>query len=131
MIDAPSSDPPAPLNVLVVEDQRDTADTLAWLLRQDGHAVRIASDGGQAVRAALGDPPDVILLDIGLPVLDGWEVARCVRAGLPGRPPYIIATTGYGQPEDLRRSVEAGIQMHLCKPVDPDAIREVLRGHRA
>jgi CheY-like chemotaxis protein len=114
------------LNVLVAEDNPDGAETMARLLRREGHAVRVAPDGGTAVAAALKDPPDVVLLDIGLPVLDGWEAARRIRAGLEGRPCLMIAVTGHDGPGDRLRSLRAGIQLHLPKPVDPQALGVLL-----
>jgi CheY-like chemotaxis protein len=82
----------------------------------------VVYDGESAVAAALGDPPDVLVLDIGLPALDGWEVARRVRKGLGARPCGMVAVTGHDEPDDRARSRQAGIDLHLAKPVDPGAL---------
>src|SRR6266566_2145726 len=81
----------AGLHVLIAEDNVDGAETLAYVLERSGHSVRVVYDGKAAVTAALIEPPDVLLLDIGLPVLDGWEVARRIRAGLGPRPCLMVA----------------------------------------
>ncbi|HEY1376414.1 MAG TPA: response regulator [Gemmataceae bacterium] len=112
----------AGLDVLIAEDNADGAETLAFLLERAGHEVRVVYDGMAAVASALIDPPDAIILDIGLPKLDGWQVARRIRNGLRGRPCLMIAVTGYDTPEDRNRSRAAGIDRHLAKPIDPDAL---------
>ena len=108
----------APLRILVVDDNQDAADSMAFLLQLDGHETRIARDGLQAVEAAAHWMPDVVLLDIGLPKLDGYEAARRIRAqrsGVDGV--MLIAITGWGQDDDRRRSRDAGFDAHLTKPV--------------
>jgi two-component system OmpR family response regulator len=112
----------AGLDILIAEDNADGAETLAYLLERAGHNVRVVYDGKAAVASALIDPPDVLILDIGLPVLDGWQVARRIRTGLRGRPCLMIAVTGYDTPDDRARSREAGIDRHLAKPVDPESL---------
>jgi CheY-like chemotaxis protein len=107
------------LHVLVVEDCIDTATTMAMLLRMHGHQVEIAQDGPSAIDRARQDKPDVVLLDIGLPGMSGYEVTPHLRECLRDKPPLIIAVTGYAQESDCRRSAEAGIDLHLVKPVDP------------
>jgi CheY-like chemotaxis protein len=114
------------LQILVVEDEPDGAQTMATLLRLYGHDARVARNGHAALQDAEGDPPDVVLLDIGLPGLDGYEVARQIREQSRQKPPFLIAITGYGQEEDRRRSHEAGIDLHLLKPVDPEKLHELL-----
>jgi DNA-binding response OmpR family regulator len=130
----PGTDTPrdeAPLRVLVVEDDEDTAASMALLLRLDGHEVRVAGEGGAALREAQDRPPDVVLLDIGLPGLDGYEVAKRLRERAAGKQPLVIAVTGRDQDEARRRSAEAGIDLHLLKPADPDGLRQMLkRWHR-
>ena len=116
---------PPKLRVLVVEDHADTAASMAVLLRIHGHEVEVAPDGPSALRIAADRPPDVALLDIGLPGLSGWHVARRLRERA-GKTPLLIAVTGYGRDEDRRRSVEAGIHLHLLKPVDPEALETLL-----
>ncbi|HKB04165.1 MAG TPA: PAS domain S-box protein [Gemmataceae bacterium] len=124
--------PPAstPRRVLVVDDHADAADSLAWLLRMDGHDVRVARNGPAAVESAQADPPDVVLLDLGMPGMDGFEVARRLRQG-PAARTVIAALTGWGQEEDRRRTREAGFDHHLVKPADPNDLRELLAHVRA
>jgi two-component system CheB/CheR fusion protein len=118
---------PASLRVLVVEDHADTAESTALFLRLHGHEVDVAPDGPAALRIAAQNPPDVALLDIGLPGgMDGWEVARRLQEQAAGKTPLLIAVTGYGQEEHHRRSEQAGIDLHLLKPFDPDALDQLL-----
>jgi PAS domain S-box-containing protein len=112
--------------VLVVEDNIYAAKSFATLLRLDGHEVQIAHDGPMALQMATTFQPDVILLDIGLPGIDGYEVANRLRGQDEFRETRIIAMTGYGQPEDRRRSKESGIDYHLVKPVKIDVVRSLL-----
>jgi signal transduction histidine kinase/ActR/RegA family two-component response regulator len=114
-----------PLHVLVVEDNRDAADSLAMLLRLWGHEVRTSHDGHSGLKAAQSYRPHVVLLDIGLPGLDGYEVARQLRAQF-GSAMRLVAMTGYGQEEDRRRAFEAGFNAHLVKPADPEVLQSVL-----
>jgi two-component system OmpR family response regulator len=115
------------LRVLVVEDYPDAATSTALLLKLFGHEVDVAGDGPTALRAAAAFPPDVVLLDIGLPGMDGYEVARRLGGQPMARRPFFIAISGHRQPADRRREVEAGIDMHLLKPVDPDQLRLLLQ----
>jgi signal transduction histidine kinase/CheY-like chemotaxis protein len=112
-------------HVLVVEDNPDGRETLRLMLEMWGHQVEVAADGQQGVEQALALRPDVALVDIGLPVLDGYEVARRVRAAL-GRDIFLIALTGYGQPHDHRRAFEAGFDAHLVKPAEPEELHDLL-----
>ncbi len=118
--------PPHGMRVLVADDNRDAIDTLAMVLESSGYVVRIANDGVEAVEAAAEFHPDVCVLDIGMPRMDGYEVARQLR-GSEERP-VLIALTGWGQEEDRRRSREAGFDYHLVKPVQPRAIVKLLAG---
>jgi len=119
---------PAPRRrVLVADDNEDSAETMAMLLQALGHEVCIAHDGAQALEQARAFRPDVALLDIGMPRVDGYEAARRLRAEEWGRALVLVALTGWGQDEDRRRSEEAGFDRHLIKPVDIDALQEVLR----
>jgi CheY-like chemotaxis protein len=104
--------------ILVVDDNKDSGNTLKMLLRVKGHEVRTANDGLQAIQIASDFLPDVILMDIGMPHLDGHETTRRIRTLPCGRVAIIIALTGWGQPGDVRRSIEAGCSAHLVKPVD-------------
>jgi CheY-like chemotaxis protein len=117
--------PPRPLRVLMVEDYPDVATSTAEILRLSGHDVRLAVDGPTALKAAQADEPDVVLLDLGLPKMDGYEVARRLTASC-GHKPYLIAVSGHGRAEDRRRSAEAGIDLHLLKPADPAWLLRVL-----
>lgn len=107
------------LRVLVVDDYPDTAESMALLLRLEGHEVDIALDGPEALRIARAVHPDVVLLDITLPGMNGWEVARQLRAMSWGRRPLLIAVTAHGFEDDLRRCRDAGFDFHLVKPADP------------
>jgi CheY-like chemotaxis protein/two-component sensor histidine kinase len=125
--DEPSPRTPArPVHVLVVEDNVDAAESLATLLRVWGHDVQVVHDGLDAVEAARQHPPEVVLLDIGLPGLDGYQVARRLREDVGLDSSLLVAMTGYGQPEDRRRSREAGIHHHFVKPVEPLVLRNLL-----
>ncbi|MDY3552211.1 response regulator [Gemmata sp. JC717] len=126
--------PRLPLSVLVVEDQDDCAQSTAELLTMCGHAVRVATCGPDALRDAAVEIPDVVLLDIQLPGPTGWEVASRLRERAGGRQPLLVAVTGCGSEEDRWRSADAGIDLHLVKPVAPaDLIRllDWVGGHLA
>ena len=112
-------------HVLIVEDNPDGRETLRQMLEMWGHRVEVAADGQQGLDQALALRPEVALVDIGLPLLDGYEVARRVRAAL-GRDIFLIALTGYGQPHDHRRAFEAGFDAHLVKPAEPEDLHELL-----
>jgi len=114
------------LRVLVVEDNVDAAESLSALLRLWGHEVRMVHDGLAAIDAAREQHPEVVLLDIGLPGLDGYQVARRLRDDVGLDNSLLVAMTGYGQPEDRRRSREAGIHHHFVKPVEPFVLRTLL-----
>ena len=116
----------AGMRVLVVEDNRDSADSLRLLLALYGYEVAVAYCGHVGVRAAERHRPDVVLCDIGLPGLDGYEVARKLRENPTTAQARLIAVTAYGRDEDRRRSHEAGFERHLVKPVDPDDLRRAL-----
>jgi DNA-binding response OmpR family regulator len=103
--------------VLVVDDNEDAADSLAMLLVVRGDEVRIAYDGEEAVAAQLDFNPEVVLLDIGLPKLSGYDVARAIRS-VRGPDVLIIAITGWGQEDDRQRARDAGFDHHFTKPVD-------------
>jgi CheY-like chemotaxis protein len=115
----------AALQVLVVEDNRDAAESLASLLRLWGHDVRTSHDGRSGLKAARSYRPHVVLLDIGLPGMDGYAVARTLR-GEFGRDMRLVAVTGYGQDEDRRKALAAGFDAHLVKPADLEALSAVL-----
>jgi PAS domain S-box-containing protein len=117
-----------PQRVLVVDDNADAADTLAMLLSVRGYDVRVARDGPAALGAARDFHPELVLLDIGLPGMDGYAVARALRADQAYNPLRLVALTGYGREEDRRRSAEAGFDHHLVKPVAPEVLLGILAG---
>jgi PAS domain S-box-containing protein len=117
--------------ILVVDDNVDSAETLKELLLGFGNDVRTAYDGLEAVSAAADFEPDVVLLDIGLPKMNGYDVARRLRQQTRGRDLMLVALTGWGQEEDRKRSREAGYDHHLVKPVDLSSLRELLAGSAA
>jgi CheY-like chemotaxis protein len=111
--------------VLLIEDNCDARQSLRTLLEHEGHAVDEAADGATGLAHAEASEPDIVLIDIGLPNLDGYEVARRIRARRGARP-ILVAITGYGQADDRRRALEAGFDAHLTKPVVPDHLVEIL-----
>src|SRR5690606_8210696 len=113
-------------HILLVEDNEDAAGALGELLAIWGHEVDIANEGPTALEKARRRPPDVVLLDIGLPGMDGYEVAKALRAEPGLERIRLIALTGYGQETDRRRSSLAGFDHHLVKPVDVDHLRRLL-----
>ena len=126
---APPGDEPtaqARRRVLIVDDSRDTTDSMAMLLELNGHEVRTAHDGLEAVETAGIFRPDVVLLDIGLPALNGFDACRRIREQPWGRTIVLVALTGLGQEEDRARSKEAGFDAHIVKPVDYDALMKLL-----
>jgi PAS domain S-box-containing protein len=126
---APRADPApraARRRVLVVDDNQDAADTLADLVRMLGHEAEVAYDGPGALRVAREQAPDVVLCDIGLPGMDGYEVARQLRRLSPNAV-RVVAVTGYAQPEDVARALHAGFDGHLAKPPDPAQLEALLR----
>ncbi len=113
------ADPATPRRVLVADDNVDAAESLAILLRLSGHRVSVAHDGHDALRLASHERPDVVVLDIGMPGLNGYEVARSLRREVWGRALRLIAVTGWGQDEDRQRAAAAGFDLHLTKPFEP------------
>jgi PAS domain S-box-containing protein len=124
--EAPSA--PNPRRIVIVEDSRDGREMLRYMLEHAGHEVHEAADGPGGVDTILKVVPDVALVDLGLPALDGYEVARRVRADHAGRAVRLVALTGYGLPDDLKRSRGAGFDAHLVKPVDPVKLAAAIRG---
>jgi two-component system CheB/CheR fusion protein len=110
----------------VIEDHADAREALQTLLTLDGHHVEAAADGRAGLGLILDARPEVALIDVGLPELDGYEVARQVRRTLGSTIIQLIALTGYGQSYDRTRAQEAGFDLHLTKPVDPRELRRVL-----
>ncbi len=118
--------PSAALSVLVVDGYEDAAQSTAELLALCGHAVRVAGCGADALREAAAEMPDVVLLDIGLPDIDGWQVAERMRRQATGKQPVVVAVTGYGAEADRQQSADAGIDLHIIKPADPVALTDLL-----
>ena len=110
--------------MLVVDDNRDAADTLAQVVEMFGHTTEVTYDGSTAISKARASAPDVVLCDLGLPDMSGYEVAAAIRAG-PGNV-RLIAVSGYAQPEDIARAASAGFDAHLAKPVEPEMLRRLL-----
>lgn len=125
----PSLTPQPPAHrfkILVVDDNPDSALSMAMMLSMMGHDTRTAHDGESAVATAESFLPDVVLLDIGLPKLNGYEVAQRIREQAWGVSMYLIAVTGWGQDEDRQRSTEVGLNQHMVKPVEPAALEKLL-----
>lgn len=120
------NDAVAPLRILVIDDNHDAADSLCLLLRSLGHEARAEYDGPAGIAALQDFPPDVVMLDIGMPVMSGYDVARALRAG--ATPLVIVAVTGWGHEPAKRQAREAGFDFHLVKPVSEAALTELLKG---
>ena len=114
-------------HVLVADDNRDAADTLSLLLEIGGYTVTVAHNGEEALRSLLQRLPDAAILDIGMPDLSGYEVARRFREQSARRDVFLLAVTGWGQQDDIARAKAAGFDEHLTKPVDPDRVERMLR----
>jgi PAS domain S-box-containing protein len=125
---AAPSEPARCMRILVADDNRDAAHTLAMLLRLEGHEVRAMHDGVEAL--AIGDEfaPQLVLLDIGMPLLDGYETARQILERPWGKHAHLVALTGWGQEADRRKALAAGFHDHLVKPAEPDALKAVMDG---
>lgn len=117
---------PAKRRILIVDDLKDSADSLSILLRTVGHEVETAYDGEEAVAVAERLRPHVILLDLGMPKMNGYETCRRIREQAWGREVFIVALTGWGQKDDLRRTEEAGFDSHMVKPAEPAALKKML-----
>jgi CheY-like chemotaxis protein len=117
-------------NVLVVDDNVDAAQSLAMLLRVTGHQTQVAHDGQTALRLAEADPPEIAFLDIGMPEMDGYELARRFRDHPKLANVLLVALTGWGQEEDRRRTSQAGFDAHEVKPVTVEAIQKLLARRR-
>jgi two-component system CheB/CheR fusion protein len=111
--------------IVIVEDNPDAAESIAMLLQLVGHDIRIAHNGVEALEATETDVPDLMLIDIGLPGIDGYEVARRIRARPALRGAVLMALTGYGQSEDRERALAAVFEGYLVKPVDPNELLEL------
>ncbi|HVY38455.1 MAG TPA: response regulator [Polyangia bacterium] len=114
--------------ILLVDDNEDAAELLSMLLVDAGHTVEIAHDAATALSLAAGLAPDVALLDIGLPVMDGYQLGSELRRRLGAQTPALVALTGYGQEKDRQRTAAAGFAAHLVKPIDPEHLLTVIEG---
>lgn len=112
--------------VLLVDDNRDASDSLAMMLELMGHEVRTADDGESGVAAAIAFLPQLVLMDIGMPRMNGYEAARRIRVEMVENPPFLVALTGWGSDADRQRTQEAGFDRHLVKPVDPNVLERLL-----
>jgi CheY-like chemotaxis protein len=112
--------------ILVVDDNKDSADSLALLLRFSGNDVQAAHDGLEALALAESFRPDVVLMDIGMPNMNGYDAARRIREQPWGRKMVLIAQTGWGQGEDQRRAEEAGFNAHMVKPLELDSLMRMI-----
>ncbi len=123
--------PAAARRVLIVEDNPDAQEALTCLLKLWGHEVRVADDGSAGIEAAISWRPEVALIDLGLPSVDGYEVARQVRTALGLASPLLIALTGYGAPEQRSQALAAGFDLHIVKPVEPERLAALLEEYAA
>ena len=126
MFAEPVAPPKSRFRILVVDDNPDSALSLAMMLSMMGHDTRTAHDGEAAVTTAEAFRPQVVLLDIGLPKLNGYEVAQRIRQQEWGTSMFLVAVTGWGQDEDRRRSEDVGMNLHMVKPVEPSALDRML-----
>ncbi|MET0987425.1 MAG: response regulator, partial [Steroidobacteraceae bacterium] len=117
--------PVVPRRILIADDNRDAADSLGVLLELDGHEIHVAYDGAEALELCLRQLPHIALLDIGMPKLDGYELARRIRAQSWGNEIKLVAITGWGQKADRARALEAGFTAHLTKPVTAESLAAV------
>src|SRR5262249_39764566 len=121
----PKSEPlKRPRRILVVDDFADAADSLAMVLKASGHEVRVSYSGEDALKVLEEMKPEVVLLDVGLPTMDGYEIARAIRQRPDSSGTLLVAITGYGEEGARQRSREAGFDAHLTKPVDAAALRD-------
>ena len=128
--DTRPTNPSAAQRILVVDDNRDAVESLAMLLRLDGNDVQVAFDGDAAIRTASRFKPDIILLDIGMPIVDGYTAARTIRSEAAGRDVLLVAMTGWGHADDKRRAMEAGFDAHLVKPVAIESLLELFSSRK-
>jgi two-component system CheB/CheR fusion protein len=126
MTSAHAPDPTSPHRVLIVDDYPDSADISAMLLSLFGYDCQVAVTGQDALAQAAAFDPDIVILDIGLPDISGYEVAQRLRAQARARPLFLAAVTGWGQPEDRVRAMAAGFDVHVLKPTDSAKIQHIL-----
>lgn len=114
------------LSVLLVDDNQDSCELVGYWFEHVGHSVTMANDGGEGLRLALAEPFDVAIIDIGLPTMDGYDVARAIRRANLESSPLLIALTGYGRSDDRQRALDAGFDVHLVKPIDVTALNDLM-----
>jgi two-component system CheB/CheR fusion protein len=119
------------LRVLAVDDDEDTCESIALLVRLSGHDARTARDGATALAVAAGYEPDVVLLDVAMPGMDGWTLAKRLRANPGTRHAYIVGVSGFARDEDQRRSLDAGCDDHWAKPFDGAQLGRLLESLQA
>jgi CheY-like chemotaxis protein len=122
---------PAGLRILVADDNKDAAETLGLLLEVMGHEVRRVNDGEAAVHEAAQFDPHIVLLDIGMPKLNGYDACRQIRAQAGGSSRMVVAVTGWGQPQDVQSAQHAGFDQHMVKPIDPAVLARLIRSRVA
>ena len=127
----PAESVSAPRRILVVDDNRDAVESLVILLELSGHEVHKALDGASAITIAEAVRPEVVLLDLGMPNVSGYDVARYIREQPWGQPAYLVALSGWGQAEDRLRTQAAGFDAHLVKPVAPETLNRLLGAMRS
>jgi CheY-like chemotaxis protein len=127
MVSSVETAPADCLDVLIIEDDTDAATMLCALLESLGHSVRMTTDGVSGLDAARSRPPHLAFVDIGLPGIDGYQVASDLRTQLSADDVQLVAVTGYGRPEDRTRALEAGFDVHMVKPIDFDQIAQILQ----
>ena len=115
------------MRIVVIEDHIDTAELMREILREAGHDVRIAHTGKDGIELARALPADVVLCDVGLPDIDGYEVARCLRAEPTTAAARLVALTGYDGDDEIRRARDAGFDRHVVKPIDPFQLESLLQ----
>lgn len=115
-------------HVLVIDDNQDAAESIRQLLQLEGHRVSMAFTGPSGLELAISNAPDVVICDIGLPGMDGYEVARHIRKSASGERVFLIALTGYGRDVDQERARDAGFSLHFTKPINFVELRKVLAG---
>jgi CheY-like chemotaxis protein len=128
--DAKSAKRSSKRRILVVDDNRDAVESLAELLRMDGNDVHVAFDGEAAIKAASRFDPDIVVLDIGMPIVDGYSAAQTIRRNAVGRDLLLVAMTGWGHAEDKGRAMEAGFDAHLVKPVAIEALLDLFSSRK-
>jgi CheY-like chemotaxis protein len=119
------------MRILIVEDNPTAREILRAVLELEGHEVAVAESGPRGLEVIASQPPDVALVDIGLPGLDGYQLARTVRKNANATGVFLVALTGYGDPDDRRRAMEAGFDAHMVKPFDVQTLNRILAERRA